>query len=279
VISTPLVRKAAIRRHYDLATVFYRLLWGPHIHHGLWDADELPAVATRRLIDLLAREARVGPGTRLLDVGCGMGGSAVYLARHLGCDSTGLTLSPVQRAWAATAARWHGVGRRVRVLCRDAEAARFRAGTFDVVWSVECTEHLFDKPAFFQKAARWLRPGGRVAICAWLAGDEPHSPAAVRLVRDVCDGFLCPSLGTAREYTDWLEDAGLQIRLAADLTERVSRTWEICLDRVRRSRVGVLARLVDRDQEQFLQHFATILEAYRTGAMKYGCFVAASGRA
>src|SRR5207248_5297259 len=89
VISTPLVRKAAIRRHYDLATVFYRLLWGPHIHHGLWDADELPAVATRRLIDLLAREARVGPGTRLLDVGCGMGGSAVYLARHLGCDSTG----------------------------------------------------------------------------------------------------------------------------------------------------------------------------------------------
>ena len=40
MISSDLVDKPAIRGHYDLATPFYRLLWGPHIHHGLWSAED-----------------------------------------------------------------------------------------------------------------------------------------------------------------------------------------------------------------------------------------------
>ena len=55
--------------------------------------------------------------------------------------------------------------------CVDAEQAEFPAESFDVVWSIECTEHLYDKARFFRRAAEWLRPGGRMAICAWLAGE------------------------------------------------------------------------------------------------------------
>src|SRR5579864_7325722 len=90
----------AIRKHYNLATPFYRLLWGPHIHHGLWDADEEPRHAQRRLTEHLAVEGGVRRGDAVLDVGCGMGGSSLHLARELDCRVRGLTLSPVQRLWA-----------------------------------------------------------------------------------------------------------------------------------------------------------------------------------
>jgi tocopherol O-methyltransferase len=266
--------KRAIRQHYDWATPFYRLFWGPHIHHGLWDGDESPDRAQRQLTDYLAAEADIPCGARVLDVGCGMGGSAVRLAEALACRVTGLTLSPVQRNWATAAAWLRGLRRRVRFVCQDVEQAEFPPATFDVVWSVECTEHLFDKPGFFRRAARWLRPGGRVAICAWLAGDRPHSEETSRQVRAVCQGFLCPSLGTADDYLGWMRDAGLEPCHHADLTDQVARTWEICSRRVRRSRVRWLARYAGQEMVEFLDHFEVIREAYRGGAMKYGCFVA-----
>ena len=145
--------------------------------------------------------------------------------------------------------------------------------SFDLLWSIECTEHLFDKPAFFRRAAQWLKPGGRVAICAWLAGDRTDA-AAVRRVEEVCEGFLCPSLGTADDYCQWFRDAGLVVEQNQDWTSQVTRTWEICERRVQRLGVRHLARLVDRDTVRFLERFRTILEAYRDGSMKYGALVA-----
>jgi tocopherol O-methyltransferase len=274
VIECPNVAKPVVRQHYDLVTPFYRLFWGPHIHHGLWSAEETPAQAQRLLTETLAREAMLRAGEEVLDVGCGMGGSSIYLARELGCRLTGITLSPLQRRWATTSAWWQGVASRTDFRCVDAEAVEYPASTFDVVWSIECTEHLFDKARFFRNAGRWLRPRGRLAICAWLAGDPLESDEQLRQVQQVCEGFFCPSLGTRNDYQNWLSEAGLVVDCVWDWTTRVERTWEICGRRVRRSGVRWLATLVDRNSATFLNAFDTILNAYRSGALRYGCFVA-----
>ncbi|NDC54046.1 MAG: methyltransferase domain-containing protein [Planctomycetia bacterium] len=274
--------KAAIRSHYDLATPFYRLVWGPHIHHGLWSEDdaarEVPAATPRAaqeaLTDTLAALAAVEGGGRVLDVGCGMGGSSIRLARRRGCHVTGITLSGVQRRWAATVARLQGVGGLTTFLQADAETVDFPRGAFDVVWSIECTEHLFDKPAFFRRAADWLAPGGRMALCAWLAAEDAERPEKRGQVESVCDAFLCPSLGSFGDYRRWLTLAGLEVVREDDWTRRVERTWEVCAARVRRLGLHGLARLVDRRQARFAEHFTTLLDAYRSGAMQYGCIVA-----
>lgn len=272
MISCASVQKRAIQTHYDLATPFYRLLWGVHIHHGLWDADEPPSVAQQQLIDRLAETAGLRGGERVLDVGCGIGGTSIDLARRLGCRVTGVTLSPVQQAWASVTARWQGVGRRVRFLRRDAETISLPPASFDVVWSVECTEHFFDKPGFFRRAAGWLTPGGRVAICAWLAGDGPLGASPVL---DVCEYFLCPSLGTVADYQGWMTEAGLRVTTFDDLTVKVARTWDVCRQRVRHPAAQLAARLLGRPMYQFLTHFDTLVGAFRNGAMRYGLFVAA----
>lgn len=277
MIDCPTVSKNVIRGHYDLSTLFYRLLWGQHIHHGLWEdaaCRESPRVAQLNLTKTLAAEAGIQPGKRVLDVGCGMGGSSIYLADKLDCDVTGVTISPFQRRWAANSARWQGVSGKTKFVCADAEKIEFPPESFDVVWSIECTEHLFDKPQFFAKAAQWLRPGGHVVICAWLAGDAPQSDQDVQQVYDVCEGFFCPSLGTSQDYQQWMTQAGLEFKRYHDWTERVAKTWEICDRRVKRTGVRWLARVIDKGSVVFLDRFNTILQAYRTGAMRYGCFVA-----
>jgi tocopherol O-methyltransferase len=273
MLSCPSVEKRVIRGHYDLSTPFYRLLWGPHIHHGLWDADESPRQAQLQLTERLATLAGVAAGQELLDIGCGMGASSIYLAKTRGCRCHGVTISPLQRRWASLAATWHGVRSRVGFRCADAEQAELATNFYDVVWSVECTEHLFDKPRFFKRAAQWLKPDGTIAICAWLAGDT-SDPGRARQVHEVCEGFFCPSLGAADDYTQWMEQAGLCIEQRLDWTARVARTWEICRERVRRLRVRWLAHFMGRDSVLFLDRFDTILDAYQSGAMEYGCFIA-----
>lgn len=281
MISHDSVTTAAIRRHYELASPFYRLLWGPHIHHGLWDADGpaarlSPRAAQVRLTDSLAERGRIASGARVLDVGCGLGGSSIHLAKTRGCRVTGVTLSGVQRRWATASGWWRGVSRSVTFLQTDVERQAFPPAAFDVVWSVECTEHLHDKAAFFSRAGSWLAPGGRVAICAWLAAeDADRSSDKRRQVEEVCEAFLCPSLGSFADYRGWMEAAGLVVEVAEDWTRRVDRTWELCADRVRAWGIHGLARRIDPAQALFVEHFTTLLNAYRSGAMQYGCLVAA----
>lgn len=274
MIRHPAVRKTHIRSHYELATLFYRLIWGVHIHHGLWFADESVHQAQQQLIDHLITTAGIPRGSRVLDVGCGMGGSAVHLAAHHDCQVTGITLSSMQRRWAQTRARLHQVHTRTRFLRQDAEALELPKQTFDWLWSIECTEHLFDKRAFLEKAAHWLRPGGGTALCIWLAGDEPQSPAEIRQVEEVCEAFLCPSLGTVQDYSQWLSEAGLTVERVDDLTSGVMRTWAICEQRMRRIGAAYLARLFGPNMLQFVENFATLYKAYESGAMKYCSIVA-----
>lgn len=278
MISTAGITKRSIQSHYDLATPFYRLLWGPHIHHGLWDDGDsslAPRAAQLQLTETLADLGRLHAGDRVLDIGCGMGGSSIHLAKTRGCLVTGVTLSGLQRRWAQAAAWRQGVAATTEFRQIDVEHAAFTPESFDVLWSIECTEHLADKQSFFGRASSWLAPGGRVVICAWLAAEDATAePEKRRQVEQVCEAFLCPSLGSFSDYRGWMEEAGLVVDGTHDWTPRVMRTWELCEARVRAWGVDRLAAWIDPAQKYFIDHFATLLGAYRSGAMQYGCIVA-----
>ena len=277
MISVDGVKKTTIRSHYQLGTLFYRLLWGPHIHHGLWDDETFKESAFQaqcQLTDTLADMAAIGADDRVIDVGCGMGGSSIRLAKLRGCQVTGVTLSPVQKHWATLTSKCKGVGHKTNFLAKDAEKISVPEGDYSVMWSVECTEHLFDKPAFFANAAKWLRPGGRMAICVWFEGDDTSKPGHRELVEEVCTRFVCPSLGTRNDYAKWISDAGLRVTHNVDWTSRSAHTWEICKQRVERFHIRKVAQVLDKDQVVFIDGFDTLLKAYRTGAMCYGAIVA-----
>jgi tocopherol O-methyltransferase len=118
-----------------------------------------------------------------------------------------------------------------------------------------------------------LRPGGKLALCAWLAADAP-SPEQARLVADVCRGMLCPSLGSRKDYTSWMRAASFDDIAAEDITRRVERTWAYCAAIVERPGLRALRWLMDAQTRAFVHSFAAIRRAYAEGAMAYGMFTA-----
>jgi len=163
------------------------------IHRPLW----LPGVSGRReavhAVDALIRDtltAETGdlaPGAerplRLLDMGCGAGGTAVWLAENLPGELTGVTLSPIQVQRARELARERNVAERCRFVQGDfLEESTLRAlgeaagqGAFHAVYAVEAFSHAADPGLFFARAAAQLEANGLLIVC----DDFPVSPAAV----------------------------------------------------------------------------------------------------
>lgn len=158
----------------------------------------------------------------------------------------------------------------------DAAELPFRRGAFDVLWVVECIEHLVDKAAFIGEAAMLLKPGGRLALCTWARGPG-MSARHSELVEEVCDRFLCPSLATLAEYEAWCETAGLIVTRVEDITANVKATWDILLMRVDRPWLAWLRPLLSPQTRRFVGGFPVIASAYETGAMTYGLMVARDG--
>lgn len=253
---------AAIREHYDSLAFVYRTFWGDHIHHGLFlTGSETPQQAQLQMLDHCSAQAGVRPGMRVLDVGCGHGGTAVHLAQNHGCQVVGLTVSEKQARLARENASRGGVAGLVSFVVGDADAHDFGCESFDLVWTMESSEHFHDKPAYFRKAAAALPAGGTLLLAAWTGSmDQPQ-------VREVARAFLCPSLQTAGEYAAQIRTAGMRVRSEEDLTPRVRRTWEICRERARLA--GPVVKLLPRAAREFVEGIPIILEAYRSGALGY----------
>jgi tocopherol O-methyltransferase len=272
MICGPAVARRKIRITSELATPFHRLFWGRHIHHGLWNADESPAEAQANLVEATIREAGLRGGERVLDVGCGMGASAIHLAKEWGCHVTGITISRVQQVWGSVSARVFGVGPQTRFLVANAETVQFPPGSFDLIWVIESGEYLFEKEKFVHRMADWVRPGGRVVLCAWETMDGPMSEELQRQAYEVCVKFGLPSLASGDDFRRWFGEAGLTVESCSDWTTRVSKTWALSWEMAERSRVHWLSPLVGRKRFAFWDYYLSILTAYRSGAMKYECW-------
>lgn len=263
-----------IRKHYDRLSRFYRLLWGEHLHHGYWENGESIERAQIKLMERLAEEARIAQRAQVLDIGCGVGGSAFWLAEKYHCRVTGLTISPVQARMATKKARAKGLSQRVRFEVTDANTWQPEPESADVVWIMESSEHFCDKRNFFSRCATALKRGGVLAVCAWLRGEPATSDTQEELVATIGEAMFSASLNTLSEYAAWMREANLNVETAVDITKNVAPTWEHCHRMAQRLKLNWLAHLADAPTRRFVQSFPLMSKAYSNGAMAFGLFVA-----
>lgn len=263
---------ARIREHYDRISPYYRALWGEHIHHGYWiRGDESKEQAQIQLIDHLALAAGLQPAQKLLDVGCGFGASSLYLARRYGVAPTGITISPVQVEMAAAAAaaeRAHAT-----FLLMDAQAMTFPPASFDVVWSVESISHYQRKRQFFASAARLLRPGGTLALLDWFKKDGLEPATFRKFLRPIEKGMLV-SLDTLDNYAALLEAHGLAVVRREILNDRCAKTWDLCLEIIRKREFWLLAARLGPEFLDFLRAFRAMKAGFASGNFVYALLVA-----
>jgi tocopherol O-methyltransferase len=263
---------AAVAAHYNDLDAFYREVWGDHVHHGYWATGrETPAEAAEALVDLLADRLDLRPGLAVVDIGCGYGETARRLAAMRGVDVTGLTVSAAQAGYAATKAT---AGGHVQIMVRDWLANGLPDASFDRAYAIESSEHMPDKQRFFDEAFRVLRPGGVFGIYAWLSKTAPKPWEVRHLLEPICREGRLPSMGDEADYRRMAEAAGFRVELVSDISDRVRRTWSICLRRVV-GKVGTDPRyrrfLMERSAENrvFALTLGRLLLAYRTRSMRY----------
>lgn len=177
-----------------------------------------PHAATRLVNDLLLEHAGFDPSPRVLDAGCGFGGTVFHLHEQLGGRYDGYTLSRVQRQAADREARRRGVDGDCRFHLRNYDDPIEER--YDAVVAVEALAHAPDLRHTLARLGGALRPGGRLVVAEdMVVGDiDAHHGDEARLLRR---HWGCARFPRVEDYETHLAGAGLDIRHRVDLTARV----------------------------------------------------------
>lgn len=255
-----------IQEHYDLASPYYKDLWGPHLHHGYYETGkESKAEAAEQLIKLLLQHANISKGARVLDVGCGIGSTSIWFAQNMGCKVTGITISPVQLEMATESARQ--LKNKPKFMVHDANDLKF-TDTFDAIWAVEVISHLSKRAEFFKRAAKLLVKGGVVCEAAWLKDEGLDQKAEKRYIEPIEEGMLV-DLPNLAEYKDHFDNNDLRLRYYEDISKQVAQTWDACLEIARDKALWRLAYEHSKEFVSFLKSFKAMRDGFKSGAFRY----------
>ena len=165
-------------------------------------------------------------GSRIVDIGCGFGGTSIYLAKKYGASVTGITIFPVQVRMAKEAAAKTNLD--ASFLLMDAEEMQF-AEPFDLLWSVESISHYHDPRKFFASAVKFLKPGCCFALTDWFQKENLSPAEQKKFIAPIEKGMMV-ELHTMDEYSDFLAASGLEIVHRQDLTLNCAKSWDLGLD-------------------------------------------------
>ena len=196
-------------------------------HFGLWGPETTnDREALLRANHTLVQGCDLGPGRRVLDAGCGVGGTAITLAEAYGVHVTGLTICEPHIAVATEHAEQRGVGHLVEFLYGDFMDPPFPEASFDAVLNHESFCYAQDKPAYLRGVLRVLKPGGRWQALEGLRMGTPMT-AAQEAVHSVAQrGWRMPPLEPWRDVVAALEETGFEEIREQDLSSEAAPSTE-----------------------------------------------------
>jgi cyclopropane-fatty-acyl-phospholipid synthase len=232
---------AAISHHYDVGNDFYELLLGPTmVYSCAYFATPGTALddAQRAKLDLVCRKLGLGPGMRLLDVGCGWGSLLLHAAATYGVQAVGVTISAEQADYARRRVAKAGLEDQVEIRLQDYRDVT--DGPYDAIASVGMAEHVgrAQLPVYAAALHALLAPGGRLLNHAIARG--PEAGPEISESRTFVTRYVFPDgeLQPLSEHVDALDRAGFEVRDVEGLREHYAltcRSW--------------VARLEDRWEE------------------------------
>jgi tocopherol O-methyltransferase len=268
--------KEKVQRFYDLGSPYYYEIYGEHIHDGYYiTGRESKKEAQENLIRFLVEKARIKRGARILDVGCGVGGSSLWLAEKLRAVTVGITISPVQVEMARKLARERKLNS--SFLLMDAEGMQFTE-PYDVIWAVAVLSHLRNQENFLKSATRFLNRRGKIIIFDWMVGEDVTEPQSDRHIKPVSEGMLLTSLYSISTYLKWFIKYGYRVIYSEDITSHTIKTWDDALSVVKQPAVWKLAYKVFGDERREALRFFNSLRpmklAMQKGKLKSGVIIA-----
>ncbi len=216
----------AIAHHYDISNDFYRLVLGETMTYSCAyfpSPDTSLDEAQRAKYDLICRKLSLGPGMRLLDIGCGWGGMVMHAAQHYGVEAVGVTIS--QRQASLAAERVAGAGLSSRVEIRRQDYRDVDDGPYDAISSIGMFEHVGVSmlSRYFGAVHGLLRAGGRLLNHGI---SRPGNRSSSIGPKSFITRYVFPDgeLHEVGAVVSAIQGAGLEVRDLESLREHYART-------------------------------------------------------
>lgn len=266
----------AIINYYNECYPYYKIGWRSHknlcIHYGFHDKGQGHDEALIRMIEVLADKAKVTSRDKVLDAGCGVGGSSIWLAKNIGCRVIGIDINQNFISTAKGVAGDRGLGKLVHFYTMDFCHPRFPNGVFDVIGALESSCYAKDKQGFLAEMSRLLKPGGRLVIA------DGYKNQDTRGLDIALKGWAVPNIPTVTEFSDYLNKAGFNNVSYEDISNKVAPSS------MRIYRIGVvlyplakLLKLLRLKTEITINHTLSAIYQRRLGVSglgQYGIFTA-----
>lgn len=232
-----------IQDFYNKSSGIWEQVWGEHMHSGFYgtdgsDVEKDPQQAQHDMMEQLlnfsglntkGKRDKVG---KIIDIGCGVGGSSRFLARSCqNADVTGVTLSDYQAGRAQAINSAEGMDTRVTNEVANALRLPYPDDSFDLAWSLESGEHMPDKEVWLAEVYRILKPGGTFVCVTWCHREEDDeaggelSTAEVRHLGRISYNYHLPEWVPLSRYVEVCGKTGLQVGRTEDWTPSIMPFW------------------------------------------------------
>lgn len=208
------------------------------------------------------------PGEKVLDVGCGIGGGDLYLAKTFGVTVHGVDLSSNMISIAEERKLSKSMTDKVSFEICDITKVKFPENHFDVIYSRDTILHIENKPVLFSNFLKWLKPGGRLLVTDYCRGDQRHSEEFVEYVRQRNYHLL-----TVRDYGKLLKDVGFHEVKAEDLTGRFVDILRLELERLMQDE-SFIRDFGQSDYDEFVDGWNGKIRRCLSGDQAWGLFMA-----
>ena len=218
--------KRRIATYYTQAEIDYKLLWRLRtqqaMHFGFWTehAHNL-SQALKNQDKIMAELAGITKDDLVLDAGCGIGGSSLFLAKAIGCKVVGISIVEQQVKKARHLASRFGLSAEATFSVADFTAMPFAENTFDVVWAIESVCYAPKKEQFLREAFRVLKPGGTLIVADGFALKEEYSHDEATIMAYWLSGWEVQALDTTAAFCSSAKSAGFYSVHAQDYTTAV----------------------------------------------------------
>ena len=264
---------ATTREYYDgPADEIYRLIWGDNLHLGVPCSPECPhPEAMEHTNEIMAGLAGLDATTRVLDLGCGYGASARFLAHTRGCRVVGINISQKELELARARSGEDGLDSLVTFETGDFHDLQYEDSSFDVVWSQEAFLHGADKARIISEARRVLVDNGTLIFTDIMV--KPDTLAADR--ERIYDRIRSPEMWGYGDYVRCLSDQGFGVQHERDWSAYVARSYSWVRDALLDHRDELLERIDSGTINGTLDGLGFWVEAAKDGKIGWSLFVAA----
>jgi cyclopropane fatty-acyl-phospholipid synthase-like methyltransferase len=217
--------KEKINAYYDQTYHQYRKVWrlDKHlgIHYGYWEKGiRRLSSAVTRMNQYLADKAHFSANSKILDMGCGIGGSSFYLAENYNLYCIGLNLNRGQVDLANKLKEEKNLSDKVSFINVDYLHSNLPDNSFDGIWALETICHCQDKNDFLKEASRLLKPGSTMILAEYFI-TKPELNSKTSMVKWL-QKWAIPSLDSVEEFSAKMKANGFEIELEKDISKNIS---------------------------------------------------------